>query len=277
MANVGLNGAAKTPTLKADVKANGIDYGELLTQQGITDIASGKLDADVNVTGAGGSVRALMAGLNGKVFIKTENGKLDSNALNIVSSDVLSVLPGFNSKDDKTIKCGVVNLDIKKGIAHAKAIVFETGGLSAIGTGSANLRDETLDLLVDPRAKQTSIASAAIVPVKLVGTFAKPDYEIDAASLAVNAGSTALKGAAAVATLGLSVLVDSAVSRATGAAIDETDYCTPALAGNKVVPGEVKAAEKSDSGGAEPAKQESGEQKQEGGIGGALNSLFGSN
>ena len=130
--NVGLNGGANVPTLVAKLNATGLDYGELMRQRGITDIASGKLDADVDVKGAGKSVRAIMASLNGKLFVNTENGKLDSNALNIVSSDVMSALPGFNSKDDKTIKCGVVHFDIQDGIANAKAIVFKTGGLSAL-------------------------------------------------------------------------------------------------------------------------------------------------
>ncbi len=284
VATVALDGAAATPALKAKVDATGVDYGELLKQRGITDMATGKLDANVDVAGAGGSVRALMAGLNGKVFVKTENGKLNSTALNVVSSDIMSALPGFNSKDDKTIKCGVVNLDIVKGMANVQSLVFETGGLSAIGTGAANLRDETLAIRVEPRAKQTSLASAALVPVDLVGTFAKPDYKIDAASLAANTAGTVVKGAAAIATMGLSLLAESAAKRAVGA-VDTTDYCTPALAGQKVVPG--KLAEAKEEPKQAPAKQgtQSGTQKapaqqeQKGGvtegISKGIKSLFG--
>ncbi|MBO6521013.1 MAG: AsmA family protein [Rhodospirillales bacterium] len=277
--NVGLNGAVSVPTLVAKLNAAGLDYGELLRQRGITDIASGKLDADVDVKGAGGSVRAIMASLNGKLFVKTENGKLDSNALNIVSSDVMSALPGFNSKDDKTIKCGVVNFDIKDGIANAKAIVFETGGLSAIGVGTADLREEKLNLIIDPRAKQTSLASAAVVPVAITGTFLEPEWALDKGALLGNTASTVAKGAAAFATMGLSLLAESAAKRAVGA-VDTTDYCTPALAGKTVVPGKMEEAgsggDTSSSGGSEPAKQDSG------GAGGVvdgvskgLKSLFG--
>ncbi len=276
--NVGLNGSGSVPALVAKLNAAGLDYGELLRQRGITDIASGKLDADVDVNGAGGSVRAIMASLNGKLFVKTENGKLDSNALNIVSSDVMSALPGFNSKDDKTIKCGVVNFDIKDGIANAKAIVFETGGLSAIGVGTADLREEKLNLIIDPRAKQTSLASAAVVPVAITGTFLEPEWALDKGALLGNTASTVAKGAAAFATMGLSLLAESAAKRAVGS-IDTTDYCTPALAGKTVVPGKMEGAgggSPSSGGASEPAKQDSG------GAGGVvdgvskgLKSLFG--
>jgi uncharacterized protein involved in outer membrane biogenesis len=273
--NVGLNGAVSVPTLVAKLSASELDYGELLKQRGLTDIATGKLDANVDIKGAGGSVRALMASLNGMLFVKTENGRIDSSALNIVSSDVMSALPGFNSKDDKTLRCGVVNFDIKDGIASAKSIVFETGGLSAIGVGTVDLREEKLNLVIDPRAKQTSLASAAIVPVTITGTFLEPEWALDKAALLGNTAGTVAKGAAAFATMGLSLLVESAAKRAVGA-IDKTDYCTPALAGKTVIPGKMEqTGDSSSSGGSEPAKQDSGAGGVVDGVSKGIKSLFG--
>lgn len=270
--NVGLNGSVAVPTLVAKLKASDLDYGALLKERGLTDIAQGKLDADVDITGAGGSVRALMASLNGLVFVKTENGKIDSSALNIASSDIMSALPGFNSKDDKPLKCGVVNFEIRDGIANAKAMVFETGGLSAIGVGTADLREEKLNLIIDPRAKQTSLASAAIVPIAITGTFLEPEWALDTGALAKNAVGTVARGAAAFATMGLSLLAESAANRAVGA-IDNTDYCTPALAGMAVIPGKMEET-KSD-GGKTPAKQEGGASGAVDGVAKGLKSLFG--
>jgi uncharacterized protein involved in outer membrane biogenesis len=263
----------------AKLSAAGLDYGELLKQRGMTDIATGKLDANVDIKGAGGSVRAIMASLNGGLFVKTENGRIDSSALNIVSSDVMSVLPGFNFKDDKTLKCAVINFDIKDGIASAKSIVVETGGLSAIGVGTADLREEKLNLLIDPRAKQASLVSAAIVPVAINGTFLAPEWSLDKGALMANTAGTVAKGAAAVATMGLSLLVESVEKRAVGA-VDKTDYCTPALAGKKVVPGQVAEVKTDDtSGSSQPApqqkKQEMGADAVVDGVSKGLKSLFG--
>lgn len=277
--SVGLNGTATVPGLVLKLSAAGLDYGELLKQRGMTDIATGKLDANVDIKGAGASVRALMASLNGGLFVKTENGRIDSSALNILSSDVMSVLPGFNSKDDKTLKCAVVNFDIKDGIASAKSIVVETGGLSAIGVGTADLREEKLNLVIDPRAKQTSLASAAIVPVAITGTFLAPEWSLDKGALVANTASTVAKGAAAVATMGLSLLVESVAKRAVDA-VDTTDYCTPALAGKKVVPGDMAEAKSdSDSGSNQPApqqkKQDTGADAVVDGVSKGLKSLFG--
>jgi AsmA family protein len=246
-ANVLLDASKATAALKTKIKASQIDYGQILVQQGLGDMATGKVDVTLDVSGSGRSVRQLMAGLNGKTRVQVKDGRLESGALNVISTDMLNV---FDSKDDKAIRCAVVQFNITKGMADTHAIVFETGGLSVIGSGSANLANETLKLRVDPRSKKANLATVAMVPVDISGTFAKPDWQIDMAGAAGNVAAGAARTGAAIATMGLSLLVEK-VAKETVAQTDSTDYCTPALAGKKVVPGEMKTAEapKSQSGG----------------------------
>jgi len=266
-ANLSLDASKASPSLKAVLGVDQLDYDKALTSQGLKDTARGKVDVDIDVAGSGGSVRQLMAGLNGKARIVTKDGRIESNALNIVSTDLLNM---FDSADDKTLKCGVVHFDIKNGKADARAIVFETGGISVVGTGTVDLKDEKPILRVEPRAKKANLASAAMVPVNIKGTLAEPDWELDATAVAGSVASGAARVGAAVATGGLSLLGEkllSAGKEATGA-FDENDYCTPALAGKKVVPGEMKTAEKAgdpvpgvsqpSAPGGEPAKKEEG-------------------
>ncbi len=276
--DVSLDASGKAAGLKAKIDVKGVDYGMILTQRGITDIAEGKVDANIDVSGNGASVRQIMAGLNGKSRIVTKDGKLGSAALNLVSTDLTSV---FSSNDDKKIICGVIDHRITKGMANTHAVVFETGGLSVVGTGGANLADETLKMRVDPRSKKPNLASAAMVPVNIKGTFAKPDWELDAAALAGNAAAGAARVGTALATGGLSLLAEALVKKAgkSSGMIDKTDYCTPALAGKKVEPGEMAEAEtKSEekpaasSTEAVPAKKEEGAVE---GITKGLKGLFG--
>ncbi len=140
-----------------------------------TTSPKGLVDANIDVSGAGGSVRQIMAGLNGSSRIVTKDGKLESGALNIVSTDLTSI---FNSADDKKIICGVIDHRITKGMANTHALVFETGGISVVGTGAANLADETLKMRVEPRAKKPNIASRSRWSRSTSkGTFAKPGLE----------------------------------------------------------------------------------------------------
>ena len=266
-----LNAAKATPALNVAVKGDKVDFGKLLEQFKLTDIAKGTVGMDIALTGNGKSVRQIMAGLTGKTRIVIPEGRIESGALNIVSTDLLNI---FDSQDDKAIKCGVVHFNIKGGQANAHAIVFETGGISVVATGGANLANETLKLRVDPRTKKANLASAVMVPVDVHGTFAEPDWTLDMAAMAGNVASSALKTGSAIATMGLSLLVDKALSTAKDAVIppDNTDYCTPALAGKKVVPGKMAAAKPAPkpSGGSTASPPPAEQPKKEEGVGGAI-------
>ena len=260
---IALGADQAVPPLGINLNIAKLDYGKLAAAMGQKPVAEGTADVTLKVTGAGTSVRQLMAGLDGKLRVVSEKGRIDSTLLNVASADILSALPLVDSKGDKDLRCAVVDFDVVKGIANAKALVLETGGLSVVGVGGINLRDETLNLVLEPRAKKTSLLSAAIVPVAIRGTLAKPAPKVNPADLVTGVASNVASGAAAIMTFGLSALAQSAFNRATNT--DDTDYCALALAGKQVAPskGAAKPA---------PAQQQPKEQPKSG-VGGALQNL----
>jgi len=244
-ASLVVDGSRAPAALNINLDVQGVDYGALLRQLKLTDIATGKVDVKFNVKGRGASVRALMAGLNGRARIVSQGGKIDSGLLNIVSSDISSALPFMNSKGDKEIRCAVVDFDIKSGQATAKTLVFETGGMSMIGTGAINLRDETLDLRIGPRAKNVSLLKLAMLPVNIGGTLAEPSILPDLGGAALGAVTGAVSTAKDIATGGLTA-VGSLVGigkkeGGAGSSLDDTDYCKQALAGKAVVRAKPKS------------------------------------
>jgi uncharacterized protein involved in outer membrane biogenesis len=235
-ANVVFDGSGPTPALTINLDARQVDYGAVLKQLKMTDIATGKIDGKINVKGRGGSVRAVMAGLNGRVRLVTKGGQVESGLLNVLSADVMSALPFVDSKGDKSIRCGVVDFDIRNGRAKARTLIFETGGLSMIGAGGINLANETIDIKINPRAKKVSILKLAMVPVNVGGTLANPSAAPDLAGTVVGAVSTVKD----IATGGASVigkLVGIGGDESSGQAsseVDKTDYCKLALAGKSI-------------------------------------------
>ena len=290
-----LDGSRPVLALAMNLDAREIDYGALLKQLKQTNIASGKVDVLINLKGRGASVRAIMAGLDGRMRIVTEGGKIESGLLNVLSADVLSALPFVDSKGDKDIRCGVVDFQIRKGQAEAKTLVFETGGLSIIGTGSINLGDETIDLKFNPRAKKISLLKLAMVPVNVGGTLAQPSAVPDIAGAALGVVTGAVSTAKDLATGGLSTITDlvglggKKDQGGSSGDLDDTDYCKLALAGRPLV--RAKAAKPPPA--AEPAVVSPAAEKQPSpagstmekmnkkldkigkGLGGALKSLFG--
>ena len=115
-----------------------------------------------------------------------------------------------------------------------------------------------------------------MVPVAIRGTLAKPEPKVNPADLVTGVAGNVVSGAAAVMTMGLSALAQTAFNRV--AKTDETDYCAQALAGKQVTPAKgSKPAKESQQAPAQqqPQSQPADPVKQlEKGLGN-LKSLFG--
>jgi len=212
--------------------------------------------------------------------------------LNFVSSDISSALPFINSKGDKEIRCGVVDFDIREGQATVKTLVFETGVMSMIGTGGINLRDQTLDLRIDPRAKNVSLLKLAMLPVNVGGTLAEPSILPDLGGAAVGVVTGAVSTAKDIASGGLSAIGNllGVGEKNAGSSLDDTDYCKMALAGNSVVRAKPKSKPQPTTTSSSPSPAKSTDQPAPGstldkvdkklddigkGLSGALKGLFG--
>jgi hypothetical protein len=120
-----------------------------------------KTDATIDISGSGNSMAAIMAGSNGKFLVQMGAGTFKSSSASAATTDVLSGLKnaiysgGASSSNDTEINCGVINLNIKDGIATAdKGIAINTKKMNIIGSGIINLKTEELDIAIDPQARE---------------------------------------------------------------------------------------------------------------------------
>jgi len=214
--------------LSMDIK--NIDFEKSLALINQQNNIAGKLKGTFTFTGNGVSVAKIMASANGRLRLVTENSKLNMNGMDFLTNDITDIIPGFSSGDIQLLRCGVVDFDIKKGKSSVRSMVFVTEPIAAIGSGEIDLSNETIMLRITPKVLTNSLASVALVPVDVTGTLTKPDYVLDKTALVGNAAGTALKTVGAIATLGASLLVEKTINDN----IDQTNYCKPALAGEKV-------------------------------------------
>jgi hypothetical protein len=184
------------------------------------------------VTGAGNSVREIMAGLNGNTNLAMGEGHINNRFAKILLSDLFQLIATGGSGESSNLNCFVSKFDIKKGLATSTGLVLDTNGASIVGSGDINLATEKLKLHMDPRAKQTNLANLAI-PVNIGGTMASPSVTPDAAALAegiagaavgVATGGTVLSALAGVAGTG-------AAGSATTTASSGGNPCVAALNG----------------------------------------------
>lgn len=228
-----LDAREETAVLATQLQINGFKLNKITALQ--EAIEGGNTDVFFEARGEGDSVKALMAGLNGKAVAKVAESQIADGTLDILGADFIGELvnllnPFAKEKAGTELACAVVNFKIRNGIATAdKGIAVRTGKMNIVGDGTINLRNEKIDIGITPEAR-TGIGVSMTDLVGLVrvgGTLAEPSALVDKAAV-LEAG---LSTGAAVATGGLSVVAEGLVDRATA----DTNPCETALGIKKPV------------------------------------------
>jgi len=176
----------------------------------------GPTDLSIRLSGAGNSVRSLIAGANGDVRISIGPGRMKTQAITY-GADVTELLNAINparKADPYTeLKCAVIRLPIRQGVARIdNGIAAETSKVHVIGGGVIDFRNETLDLGFRPKAVTgLGVGLGGLASLgRLRGSLSDPQVEIDAAgaaTAAANVGMAIMSGGLSL--LGTSLITDS--------------------------------------------------------------------
>jgi uncharacterized protein involved in outer membrane biogenesis len=190
---VSLDASSQTPTVETNLSLDKLNLGGLLKERGVTDTVTGKVTTKINAKGAGDSVRAIMASLNGETEVVMDDGRIASRYIDMLASDLTKqLIPGGGSGEAK-INCVVSRFDVKQGIATSKALLFDTDKMTVSGGGTIDLRTERLDMSIEPQPKEASIVSLA-VPLKVSGTLSSPRVAPTTAAIAKSVAGLAVTG-----------------------------------------------------------------------------------
>jgi uncharacterized protein involved in outer membrane biogenesis len=198
-----LNFAVGTGTIASDfdlnpvggvlhTKAN-IDFRKLqlarLMAATHTFAGDGTVGGSAYLTGTGNSVAAILGGGNGHAALYLQNGA-DVSALLVdlaglqVGDAVLSAL-GIPNKT--TIQCMVSDFALTNGLVDTKTFLLATKEANILGSGTANLSTQKLDLSLWTEATHFSIGSLS-TPINIKGTLKNPSVLPAAGPLAARAG-----------------------------------------------------------------------------------------
>lgn len=213
-ARVDLDGGQTTPPLTALLTVDDLDYGRLLQTMGIDDTVAGTMDVDVDLKGAGASMREIASSLNGRSEIVSNEGVITNKLLKIVAVGLGDVLgPLLGGDDDARLNCMISRFDIRNGMATSQAMVVDTEQFTVSGGGTVNLRAEELNLTFDTATREASIASLA-VPFNVTGTLASPSVAPDPLGTALGIAKTA--GMVINPVAGIGVLIGDKVAGSAG-------------------------------------------------------------
>jgi uncharacterized protein involved in outer membrane biogenesis len=195
-----LDGRGKQALWTADMRALGVDLGHWLrikrSDPQSPSYLSGKLDALVQVKGAGRSTAEILGSLNGDIRAHVRQGSVSHLVIEMLGLDVAQALGIKLVKGDKSLPllCNVIDLDVAGGVARPKAFVFDTTDSAVFVDGTLSLKTEAIDVRAVVSPKDFSPLTLR-TPIRVQGTLGDPQVSIEAGKLVGKAGAAAVLGA----------------------------------------------------------------------------------
>lgn len=181
---ISLDGRKNPIQARAQVRARKMLLARLFPTIDLNKTSIGQVNGEFDLVGQGNSVRHMLASANGNVGLVVSNGEISKMMMEKIGLHLWEILE-LKMTGDRLVKlrCGVADFNVKQGNMHADALVFDTEVTTIIGTGSINLAQETLDLTLNQKTKNTS-PLALRAPIYIRGSFAAPEVQVDKGRMA---------------------------------------------------------------------------------------------
>jgi uncharacterized protein involved in outer membrane biogenesis len=220
-AQIALNGRTTPLQGKARLTARGFQLKQLFPGFEPMRTSFGQLNGDADITGTGNSVAALLGTSNGNLKMLINDGAISRDLMEIAGLNVGNYVVGkiFGDKEVK-INCAAADMGIKDGLASTRLFVFDTENAIIYIDGTANFKQEQLDLKITPESKGFRLLSLRS-PLYVRGPFAKPSAGVQAVPLLLRGAGMVALGAVVGPAAGLLALVAPSGG--------EPNQCTPLL------------------------------------------------
>ena len=171
----------------AQVRARNLSIAKLFPTVDLNKNSVGQVNGEFDLTGHGNSVGRMLASSSGKAGLVVGKGEISKLMMEKAGLHLWEILQ-ISVSGDKLVKlrCGIADFTVKQGVMTADALVFDTEITTLTGTGTVDLGREQLDLTLKQKTKSTS-PLAFRAPIHVGGSFARPDVQVDKATLAARA------------------------------------------------------------------------------------------
>lgn len=176
-AGLAVDANAEPAAITIDVIVEGADLAALSG-----GVAAGPLDIAVSGRGSGRSLAGIMGSMNGRATANVDSGRIDNAVFDLLSADLLSAIrPWAPTERGIILNCAVADFAVEDGVAGRRVLLIDTNRAYIVGRrgGTVSLRTETVDMLLDPFTKRTSVATLVAAPLRVSGPLASPDVTPD--------------------------------------------------------------------------------------------------
>ncbi|MDI7775018.1 AsmA family protein [Asticcacaulis sp. EMRT-3] len=139
----------------------------------------GVISARIRAQGTGNTIHKAAASADGQFALVMPGGTVRQSLAELMGIDASKGLFMLLSKDphQTDVRCAVANFRIQDGIMQAQQIVFDTGVVVVNGSGSINLKDESLNLAFRGQAKKFRLVRIK-TPIMIGGHLTAPTFGV---------------------------------------------------------------------------------------------------
>src|SRR3954471_5502199 len=176
---VKLDGQKDPIAATANLRVNDLSLPKLFPTVKEGQASIGDINGLIELAARGDSVAQMLGASNGKVGLYLDGGKISRFMMELVALDVWGAARVKMKGDQPVdIRCAIADFAVKDGLMQTNAFVFDTQVVNVEGTGNVNLKNESMDLTLNPHPKDKSIASLNS-PLYIRGTFGAPKVAPD--------------------------------------------------------------------------------------------------
>ncbi len=186
---------AKPAVVQTKLDARSLELNRLFPRSESARNSFGKIQGQVDLSSRGGSVAQMLANANGNVAMLMGEGEISNILLEIAGLDGGEIIKFLVKGDNRVqLRCAATAFDVQNGLMTSRALLLDTGDTVFYGDAKVNLARESMDVLIKPQPKDTSILSLRS-PLRIAGTFGAPDIGLEKSALAGRAGLAVALGA----------------------------------------------------------------------------------
>jgi AsmA protein len=183
-------------TIRTDVKmrVQQLKLAQLFPTIKQNQASVGDISGLIELNASGNSVSRMLGSANGQLGVFMDGGEISRFMMELVALDLWGVARVKLKGDELVpIRCAVADFTVKEGVMNTNAFVFDTSVVLIEGGGTINLKNEQMDLKLNPKPKDSSIASLNS-PLYLRGTFSDPKPSPDVGKLAAKGVGAVVMG-----------------------------------------------------------------------------------
>jgi hypothetical protein len=217
--DIGLNTKTMpyTTDFKFDIK--GLVLNRVPALEDVKLPLEGAVDVAIDLSGKGVSPKEIVSTASGSLLARGVNTYIPASGLDVLTNSILAQVLSIGNPKKKSdfhrLDCGLLGFRVVDGIAMSRdTIALKTPDVTYLIRGGFSLRDESVVLLINPKARKGFGISAANLTnfYRVGGTLLKPKIEADPGGV-LKTGAT---WGFAAATAGLSLLAQGLVDKFTG-------------------------------------------------------------